>query len=428
MPAGYRQTEVGNVPNDWDVLVLNSIIEEISMGPFGSDITVSNFVSTGVPVLNGNNVSQEKLIEKFENFVTPAKARSLKKAVAGRGDIVVTHRGTIGQVAYIPQDSNFEKYVVSQSQFRVRLSSRVIPSWVVSYFHSHSGSKMLLEGKGHTGVPAIAQPTSTFRKLHIPVPTLGEQRAIAEALSDADALIESLEVLIAKKHAIKQGVMQDLLSGRKRLQGFAGEWQRRTFGELFHFLATATNSRSDLSNDGDTFYVHYGDIHTRFHSHLDFAMQGVPKILRARCSNAATLKNGDWIMADASEDHDGVCKSIEVSGIDEQVVAVSGLHTFLLREKDKAFAPGFKGHLGNSSELRRQYLRVMTGMKVYGVSKAALRNLVLPLPEWQEQEAIRDILDDMDSELGVLEARLGKAREIKQGMMQELLTGRVRLV
>jgi type I restriction enzyme S subunit len=213
-----KQTDLGWIPQNWSVAKLESIIEEISMGPFGSDITVSNFVSTGVPLLNGSNVAFECLRDGFENFLTPKKAKSLKKAVARRGDVVVTHRGTIGQISYIPSNSAFDRYVVSQSQLRVRfLEDAVIPAWIVMYFHSSAGSKRLLEGKGHTGVPAIAQPTKTFRSLNVPLPSLSEQRAIFEVASDMDAELAAVEQQLAKARLIKQGMMQELLTGRIRL-------------------------------------------------------------------------------------------------------------------------------------------------------------------------------------------------------------------
>jgi type I restriction enzyme S subunit len=214
----FKMTEVGEIPEEWKAPKIEAIIDEISMGPFGSDIKVSNFVTEGVPVLNGANVALERLTDMFENFVTLAKAKSLKKAVARRGDVVVTHRGTIGQVSYIPADSEFDSYVISQSQFRVRFSlDDVVPAWVALYFHSDIGSRKLLEGKAHTGVPAIAQPTKTFRNLSIPLPSLSEQAAIVEVLSGMDAELVGLESRRDKTHALKQGMMQDLLTGRTRL-------------------------------------------------------------------------------------------------------------------------------------------------------------------------------------------------------------------
>ena len=212
-----------------------------------------------------------------------------------------------------------------------------------------------------------------------------------------------------------------------RFEGFSGEWNVKTFEEIFDFLSTATNARSDLSESGDTYYLHYGDIHTRFHSHLDLGFDQPPKVERAMCQSAAYIRNGDWVMADASEDFAGVGKTIEVSGLTDDARMVAGLHTFLLREKTPTFAAGFKGHLGNLDSLRQQYLRVATGMKVYGVSKNALKNLVLPVPKLEEQTAIATILSDMDGELATIKARCDKARQIKLGMMQELLTGRIRL-
>lgn len=269
----------------------------------------------------------------------------------------------------------------------------------------------------------------TLGNLAIPLPpTKAEQEAIAKALSDTDAFIESQEQLITKKRQIKQGAMQELLTGKKRLPGFIGEWEVRSFGDVFDYNSTATNSRNDLADNGDTYYIHYGDIHTQFHSHLDFRICQPPRIERSKCRNATLLKNGDWVMADASEDFDGVGKSIEICGLEEGTAAVAGLHTFLLREKSPTFAAGFKGHLGNLKSLHDQFLRVATGLKVYGVSKTALKDLLLPIPSQAEQTAIATILSDMDAEIAALETRLAKTRQLKQGMMHNLLTGRIRLI
>ena len=267
-----------------------------------------------------------------------------------------------------------------------------------------------------------------MKKIQIPVPrSKNEQIAIAKSLNDTDELIDSLERLIAKKRQIKQGVMQDLLSGKRRLAGYNDPWLEKSFGEIFDFLPTATNPRSDLREDIGAYYVHYGDIHTRFHSHLNFRSQQPSRIDLSKCKNAALLKNGDWIMADASEDLDGVGKCIEIAGLGDGDQAVSGLHTFLLRERQSTFVHGFKGHLGNLKSLHEQYLRVMTGMKVFGVSKTALKGLILPIPSKDEQLQITAILDEMEAEICALENKVKKARQCKKGMMQELLTGRTRL-
>ncbi|MCC7190839.1 MAG: restriction endonuclease subunit S [Anaerolineales bacterium] len=170
---------------------LSEVIEEISMGPFGSDIKVENFVSSGIPVLNGSNLSGFKLTEDEFKFVTEEKAKTFKKAIARRGDIVITHRGTLGQIAYIPENSKYDSYVISQSQFRVRLKTdKANPAFFVYYFHTAEGQKRLLSFKNHVGVPALAQATTNFRKLEIPLPDLPTQQKIAAVLSALDAKIE----------------------------------------------------------------------------------------------------------------------------------------------------------------------------------------------------------------------------------------------
>lgn len=170
---------------------LNDLIEEISMGPFGSDIKVENFVSYGVPVLNGSNLTNHKLVENQFKYVTEEKAKTFKKAIAKRGDIVITHRGTLGQISYIPNNSKFEQYVISQSQFRVRLKTELVsPVFFVYYFHTNEGQKRLLANKCHVGVPALAQATTNFRLINIPLPKIETQQKIASILSSLDAKIE----------------------------------------------------------------------------------------------------------------------------------------------------------------------------------------------------------------------------------------------
>ena len=163
------------------------MIDEIAMGPFGSNIKVDCFVPSGIPVLNGSNLTGFILGEESFHYVTPEKAASLKKAVASRGDVVITHRGTLGQIVYIPTDSKYEKYVISQSQFRVKCRETVmLPEFMVYYFHSREGQHKLLSNSSQVGVPALARPSSTFQELEMPVPAITEQHIIVDTLSALD--------------------------------------------------------------------------------------------------------------------------------------------------------------------------------------------------------------------------------------------------
>ena len=159
------------------------LIDEIAMGPFGSNIKVSCFVDSGVPVLNGSNLDGFSLSEKTFRYVTRKKADSLNKANAHRGDIVITHRGTLGQIVFIPQNSKYDRYVISQSQFRVRCNDKVLPEYLVYYFHTPIGQHKLLSNASQVGVPALARPSSTFQQIEVVLPELSIQKCVVEIIS-----------------------------------------------------------------------------------------------------------------------------------------------------------------------------------------------------------------------------------------------------
>ena len=175
----------------FETYFISELIDEISMGPFGSNIKVECFVDEGIPVLNGSNLEGYELKEESFRYVTEEKADSINKANAFRGDIVITHRGTLGQIVFIPQNSKYERYVISQSQFKVRCNDKILPEYMVYYFHTRVGQHKLLSNASQVGVPALARPSTTFQKIDIDIPDLPSQRrivAILQAIHDKIAL------------------------------------------------------------------------------------------------------------------------------------------------------------------------------------------------------------------------------------------------
>lgn len=164
----------------FDVVRIADLISEIAMGPFGSNIKVECFVDDGIPVLNGANLNGFVLKEDTFRYVTKEKADSLGRANAYRGDIVITHRGTLGQIAFIPKDSKYERYVISQSQFRVRCNGKVLPEYLVYYFHTRIGQHKLLSNASQVGVPALARASTTFQTIEVEVPSISIQRKIVD--------------------------------------------------------------------------------------------------------------------------------------------------------------------------------------------------------------------------------------------------------
>ncbi len=254
-----------------------------------------------------------------------------------------------------------------------------------------------------------------------------EQRAIAAALSDVDELIGALEALIAKKRAIKQSAIQDLLTGRTRLPGFSGEWSvAHLENHVIRFLSHGTSSRSELTEEGPVKYLHYGDIHSASAVYVGADFKSLPAIPAKRARGLDRLEVGDLVMVDASEDLEGVGKSVEVKVPPGQQL-VAGLHTIAVRFDKSVLADGFKAYLQFCPAFGTHLRRLAAGTKVYATNRAHVASAEVRLPDPNEQRAIAKILSGMDDEIVALERRLDKTRSIKQGAMQQLLTGSIRL-
>ena len=180
----------GQLGMKYETIKIADLISEISMGPFGSNIKVECFVDEGIPVLNGSNLDGFVLKEDSFRYVTEEKADSLGKANAHRGDVVITHRGTLGQIVFIPENSLYDRYVISQSQFRVRCNEKILPEYLVYYFHTRIGQHKLLSNASQVGVPALARASTTFQTIEIDVPDLESQRKIVDLLETIRRKVE----------------------------------------------------------------------------------------------------------------------------------------------------------------------------------------------------------------------------------------------
>ena len=231
--------------SEWKEYEMSELIDEISMGPFGSNIKVECFVDSGVPVLNGSNLVGFRLNEDSFNYVTEEKATSLGKANAYRGDIVITHRGTLGQIVYIPQNSKYERYVISQSQFKVRCSPKVLPEYLVYYFHSRLGQHKLLSNASQVGVPSLARPTSTFQKLKIEIPSIERQKEIVKILSALDDKIELNNVINRNLEEQAQALFKNWFVDFEPFGGeMPSDWENGKLSDLGTVVAGGTPSKA----------------------------------------------------------------------------------------------------------------------------------------------------------------------------------------
>jgi len=198
------------IPKGWKMTTLGEVAEKIAMGPFGSNIKVETFVNNGIPVISGTHLNGYKLEDKEYNFITSEHAEKLKSANVFSGDIIFTHAGNVGQVAYIPENSKYKKYVLSQRQFFLRPKRDLLQTQYLTYFFkTREGQYKLLANANQTGVPSIAQPVSYLKSIEINLPPLPEQRAIAAVLSSLDDKIELLREQNKTLEAIAQAIFKE---------------------------------------------------------------------------------------------------------------------------------------------------------------------------------------------------------------------------
>ena len=217
----------------FETLKIADLISEISMGPFGSNIKVECFVEKGVPVLNGSNLDGFVLKEDSFRYVTTDKADSLGKANAHRGDVVITHRGTLGQIVFIPQNSLHDRYVISQSQFRVKCNDKILPEYLVYYFHTRIGQHKLLANASQVGVPALARASTTFQTIEIEVPELKHQRKIVDLL---EIIRQKIEVNNAINENLQERAQAIFKSWFVDFEPFGGvmpdDWKMGTLSDI----------------------------------------------------------------------------------------------------------------------------------------------------------------------------------------------------
>ncbi len=420
--AAYKQTEVGMIPEDWNV---STVGDEFTI-QLGKMLDVEKNVGIAKPFL-GNRAVQWGKIDVSDLGEIKLAPQELQRYRLQRGDLLVCEGGEVGRAAIWTDGLDECYYQKALHRLRPKRGFNVL--LMQNLLQRYSASGALQNYVTQTSIAHL--PKDKFETIPIPVPpTETEQQAIAEALSDADALIESLDQLLAKKRQIKQGAMQELLTGQKRLPGFSGEWVEKAMGELFEFNGGLSASRDQLGTTGHC-YLHYGDIHTSDKTYVDLttAFQELPKldVPLKQVGSGSLLRDGDVVFVDASEDDEGTSKHVVVANPDN-IPFISGLHTIVARSKGSELANLYKRFCFQTRAVKSQFRFYAVGTKVSGVSKSNIGKITVMVPPEDEQTAIATVLSDMDAEIAALEARLTKARLLKQGMMQELLTGRIRLV
>lgn len=431
IPPGYKQTEVGVIPEDWDVVTTLDACSKIQDGThFSPQISGNDYL-----YITSKNIRFGYLDISTASRIDTAQHQVIyRRCDVKKGDLLLTKDGaSTGNAALNTLDEEFS--LLSSVAFLRFHQSKYCAAYFLQQILTSSGQHQIQDAMAGNAITRLT--LEKIRKLRFPVPpTLAEQEAIAEALSDTDALIESLEQLIAKKRQIKQGAMQELLTGKRRLPGFEikqgykhtevgvipEDWEVHTLGEIGKFK-NGLNKDSQAFGHGSPF-VNLMDV---------FGVNSIAskeQLGLVECTSFEQciydLRCGDVIFVRSSVKPSGVGLTVVVEN-DLDGTVYSG---FLIRFRDDGFIDtSFKKYCFYEEGFRKAVIGNSSVSANTNINQDSLKRLSIPLPPTKnEQEAIASIISDMDSEITVLEEKLAKARQIKQGMMQELLTGKIRLI
>ena len=409
VPVGYKWTEVGVIPQDWRVSAIGTEFR-VQLGKM-----LDAAKNSGVPKpYIGNRSVQWGRIDVGDIDTVPMTLADLQRFRLRRGDLLVCEGGEIGRAAI--WDNPIPECYYQKALHRLRPIRSYDIYLMMSLLQLWASTGYLANYVTQTSIAHL--PKDKLEIVPLPVPPPAEQRAIAEALSDVDGLLAALEALIAKKRAVKQAAMQQLLTGKSRLPGFSGAWETKRLGDLGAFSKGRGIKRDDVSDTGLP-CIRYGELYTRY---KDYILNPVSRIPSAVALEALPIKKGDLLFAGSGETAEeiGICAAYlgeepAYAGGDVIILTPSGQNSIYL------------GHLMNHPTVATQKARMGQGDAVVHISASNLAQVSIELPPLTEQTAIASILSDMDAEIAALERRRDKTRVVKQGMMQQLLTGRVRL-
>lgn len=409
---GYRKTEVGVIPNEWQVKSLSEISDKIMVGIASS--ATHAYRSEGIPLLRNQNIKPGYLDDSDVLYIAPSYEEGFKNKRLLTNDILIARTGYPGTACIVP-----EKFSAAQSftTLITRPTNSKVDSLYLCYYINSEFGQAFFEQTQIGGAQKNVNAAS-LKKMPVPLPTLAEQQEIASALSGVDELISSLDQLIIKKRDIQQAAMQQLLTGQRRLPGFSGARSRHTLRDLVSTPVTDGPHETPRFVENGIPFLSVNNI---ANNRIDFRdLRFISREDHRIYSKKCRPQRNDLLLGKAA--------SVGKVALIETDIELNIWSPIALIRMSDAHDPRYFYYAFRSKEIGRQ-IEVLTNSSSQGnIGMGDIERLIFSVPDLAEQNAIATILSDMDTELAVLEARRNKARDIKQGMMQALLTGRIRLV
>jgi type I restriction enzyme, S subunit len=402
----------------WPLQTLSSLITEMRGG---APLKPSDFTKSGVKVVPKGGVGRKGWLEVTDQdlqYCSEEFANTHRTNQVNDEFTLVVLRDLVPagpSIGLIVRMGDPDGWVLAQGVYGFKLNGKADPSFLSQVSNTQWYRRIM--NQIMVGSTQVHITNTAFKSVVIPMPEIEEQRAISAALSDVDALIAGLEKLIAKKRDLKQAAMQQLLTGQTRLPGFSGDWSVINLGHVATFLKGKGLPKSALTSDGVDSCIHYGELFTHY-------AETVSEITSRTNGTRDSLRSvaNDVLMPTSDVTPRGLAKASCVT-LDNVIL---GGDILVIRSDPSRVFGAFLSYVIRREE--DQVLRLVTGSTVYHLYGSDMKKFKFALPSVSEQIAISSLLSDMDAELTTLESRLAKTRDLKQGMMQELLTGRTRLV
>lgn len=419
---GFKRTEVGSIPEDWDVVKLRSHCQVITKGTTPTSIGRS-FQQSGINFIKAETLTEDGgIVQAKVAYIDEGTHRILSRSQLQANDVLFSIAGVLGRTGVVSEELLPANTNQALAIIRLAKGARMDHGYLLRVLNS-TALKKHVEGINVQAAQANLS-LENVGDFPIPVPPIEEQRAIATTLSDVDGLLAGLDALIAKKKALKQGAMQQLLTGKQRLPGFKGEWVVKPLGELGDITGAGVDK---LSKPGEkpVRLLNYMDVF-----HKDFIRSSeiehwvtAPAHKAERCA----IQQGDIFFTPSSETRSDI--ALAAVALEDVPDTVYSYHLVRLRLKEP-WDLRFRTYAFKTRHFISQAETMCEGSGTrYVITLKKFRELTVHYPPGvKEQTAIAEVLSDMDAELAALEARRAKTALLKQGMMQELLTGRTRLV
>lgn len=403
----FKDTEIGRIPEEWEIYPLSSIVSDMADGPFGSNLKTEHYISEKqVRVVQLSNIGDDGWHDSNTKYTSFTHASTLSRCIIPTGSVLIAKMMPAGRAIICPNIDS--QYILGSDVVRITCNTKVEPKYFVYY----TKSKLYLEQISDYTQGSTRQRTSIskLKTMQIVIPPAKEQYSIASALTSINNLISSLGKLIEKKKNIKQGAMQQLLTGQIRLKGFSEPWVKRKLGDIGSLAMCKRIFQEETSEKGDVPFYKIGT----------FGQQADAYITKGKYEQFKQMyrfpQKGDVLISAAGT----IGRTVIYNG---EPAYFQDSNIVWLAHNGKYITNNFLFYIYQRTDWNTEDTTIA---RLYNNN---FNNTCIHFPSSiTEQQAIATILTKMDNEITALEAKRAKYEAIKQGMMQQLLTGKIRLI